>query len=74
VLQKDGKRVRIPADEIEEIKDSSVSAMPAGLLDGFSETDVRDLFAYLMQNSGASSSDNDAPPSPVVSQTVFENE
>ena len=74
VLQKDGKRVRIPADEIEEIKDSSISAMPAGLLDGFSETDVRDLFAYLMQNSGASSTDNGAPPSPVVSQTVFENE
>ena len=48
VLQSDGKRVRVAASDIEEIRDSAVSAMPTGLLDNLSVSEVNDLFAYLM--------------------------
>lgn len=49
VLQNDGKRVRVAADDIEEVVDSSLSAMPTGLLDGLSKSEVNDLFSYLFQ-------------------------
>ena len=50
VLRSDGKRIRVAADDIEEIKDSKVSAMPTGLLDGLSPAEISDLMAYLMQS------------------------
>ena len=49
ILQSDGKRVRVPADDIEEIKDSELSAMPAGLLDELSLSEISDLMAFMMQ-------------------------
>lgn len=39
----------IPVDEIEQRKQSSESVMPAGLLEGLSEQDIRDLFGYLQR-------------------------
>ncbi len=39
--------VRIGADAIAEQRASDVSLMPAGLLDGLSDAEVADLFAYL---------------------------
>ena len=49
LLQKDGKRIRIAASEIEEIQASDTSAMPHGLLNELTNEEVRDLFSYLMQ-------------------------
>ena len=37
----------IPRSEVKEHKISKRSLMPEGLIDGFSETQVADLFAYL---------------------------
>ena len=51
VLQSDGKRVRIEADDIDQVKESSVSGMPNGLLDSLSPADVADLMAYVMNQS-----------------------
>lgn len=47
VLQADGKRVRIEKDEVDEIKGSELSSMPARLLDGLTMKEVADLMAYL---------------------------
>ncbi len=49
VLQQDGQRIRVKADDIEEVADSVVSGMPAGLLDDLTEAEVKDLFQYMMQ-------------------------
>ncbi len=43
----DGQNVTLPRTEIQEMKAAGVSLMPEGLLDGFDEKQVRDLFAYL---------------------------
>jgi putative heme-binding domain-containing protein len=43
----DGQRMVLPKDDIESMTVSPISLMPEGLLDGMSEQDVRDLFAYL---------------------------
>ncbi len=43
----DGQRMVLPKDDIETINVTGVSLMPEGLLDGMSDQDVRDLFAYL---------------------------
>ena len=48
VLQQDAKRIRIMPQDIDEIADSKVSAMPEGLLDGLSPSEINDLFAYIM--------------------------
>ena len=42
------EQVSLPAEEVEEIKESSLSAMPDGLLQSLSEEQIADLFAYLM--------------------------
>lgn len=49
VLQADGKRIRVAEEDIEAMKDSEQSAMPAHLLDDLTMTEVADLFGYLMQ-------------------------
>jgi putative heme-binding domain-containing protein len=43
----DGQRVVLPKDDIESISASGISIMPEGLLDGLSDQEARDLFAYL---------------------------
>lgn len=43
----DGQRVVLPRDDVEEMRVSGVSLMPEGLLQGLSDQEVRDLFAYL---------------------------
>jgi putative heme-binding domain-containing protein len=43
----DGQRIVLPKDDIESISASGVSLMPEGLLDGLSDQEARDLFAYL---------------------------
>jgi putative heme-binding domain-containing protein len=43
----DGQRVVLSKDNIEEMRVSGVSLMPEGLLQGLSDQEVRDLFAYL---------------------------
>ena len=48
VLKKaDGQTTIIPREEIERMKAVPVSIMPQGVLDQFTEQEVRDLFAYL---------------------------
>jgi putative heme-binding domain-containing protein len=43
----DGQKVVLPKDEIESQRVAGVSLMPEGLLQGLSDQEVRDLFAYL---------------------------
>ncbi len=43
----DGQNVTVRQDEIEEMAPQKKSLMPEGLLKGFTEQQVRDLFAYL---------------------------
>ena len=64
LLDQQGKRIRIDANDIQEVSDSSQSAMPKGMLDGLSMTEVRDLMAYLMQqsNSDLAGEQQSAPP------------
>lgn len=43
----DAQRVVLSKDEIESMNVTGISLMPEGLLDGMSDQEVRDLFAYL---------------------------
>jgi putative heme-binding domain-containing protein len=43
----DGQRIVLPKDDIDSINVSGISLMPEGLLQGLSDQEVRDLFAYL---------------------------
>ncbi len=43
----EGREVRIPAESVEEITRQKASLMPERLLDGLTDQQVRDLFAYL---------------------------
>ncbi len=43
----DGQRVVLPKDDIESIRATGISLMPEGLLEGLSDQEARDLFAYL---------------------------
>jgi putative heme-binding domain-containing protein len=47
VLQANGEKVNVAKDEIDEIVPSKESAMPAGLFNTLSQTEIADLFAYL---------------------------
>jgi putative heme-binding domain-containing protein len=47
VLQSDSQKVHVPADDIEDVSPSKMSAMPEGLLNRLSLEQVADLFAYL---------------------------
>ena len=67
VLQSDGTGVQVAANNVAEIKESPVSAMPQGLLDNLSVSEINNLIAYLMQ-SGGSLADSDTKASS-VSQT-----
>ncbi len=62
----DRDKLEIAAEDVEEIKPSSVSAMPEGLLDDLSVSEINNLFAYLMQ--GKQETVNKANDAPLVSQ------
>ncbi len=47
ILQSNGEKLEIKRDEVDQIKPSRVSAMPAGLLDNLSRQEIADLFAFL---------------------------
>ncbi len=46
-LQTQHEALEIPREEIEELRESGLSAMPEGLIDALTAEDVRDLVAYL---------------------------
>jgi putative heme-binding domain-containing protein len=46
----DGADVRVPRAEIESLAPAGMSLMPEGVLDGLSESELCDLFAYLRQS------------------------
>ena len=48
VLQTATEQIVLAADELEETKPTSKSAMPDGLLQALNDEEVRDLVAYLM--------------------------
>jgi putative heme-binding domain-containing protein len=43
----DGQRITLKRGEVDSMKSAGMSLMPEGLLDGFEDQQVRDLFAYL---------------------------
>jgi putative heme-binding domain-containing protein len=53
VLQSDGGKVHLTADDVEEIEPCRTSAMPEGLLNTLTLQQVADLFAYLMDGQNA---------------------
>ena len=64
ILQSDGKRIRIPAEKIEEVRESQVSVMPSGLLDNLSMSEIADLVAFMMnrdEEMAESKSQTDEP-------------
>ena len=66
LLDQQGKRVRIDAKDVQEIGDSSHSAMPEGSLDGLNPTEVRDLMAYLMKQSNSRMAEDGQPAQPAA--------
>jgi putative membrane-bound dehydrogenase-like protein len=50
-LKTQTETVTLDRSEIENIQESSLSLMPEGLLEGLSETQVRDLIAYLIHRT-----------------------
>ncbi|MCO6457366.1 MAG: HEAT repeat domain-containing protein [Pirellulaceae bacterium] len=51
LLQSDGEKLTLRADQIEEVQSSKVSSMPEGLLNDLSLEEIADLFAYLRNQS-----------------------
>ena len=47
VLSASGEKTRVPTDEVEQTLPSKTSAMPEGLINGLTDQQVADLFAYL---------------------------
>ena len=56
IVHADGRRTSVPKSEIDEIKPSRISNMPAGLLDSLSINEIQCLFDFLAE------SDPDAIP------------
>ncbi len=48
IVAADGREQRIPRGELKELRPSSVSLMPTGLLDGLNDLQVRDLLTFLL--------------------------
>jgi putative heme-binding domain-containing protein len=48
VLQSDGQKIELNANEIEDVQPSKVSAMPEGLANRLTLEQIADLFAFLM--------------------------
>jgi putative heme-binding domain-containing protein len=53
ILQSDGQKVHLAAEDIEEVRPNKLSAMPEGLLNPLTLEQVADLFAYLMNEQGS---------------------
>ncbi len=51
VIQTQTARETLSAEDIEEVRQTTLSPMPDGMLDKFSPDQVRDLFAYLMHST-----------------------
>ena len=49
VLQSDGQKVELAAEDIEDVQPSKISAMPEGLANRLTLEQMADLFAYLMK-------------------------
>jgi putative heme-binding domain-containing protein len=47
VLTASGERIRIPADQVEDIEELKTSTMPDGLIDQLTAQDVSDLLSFL---------------------------
>lgn len=60
VLQADGTRVRIEKDNVDDVRGSDLSPMPAQLLDSLSLEEISDLMAFLEQGDSYQSSNTDA--------------
>jgi putative heme-binding domain-containing protein len=48
VLQTDGQKIELAADEIEDVQPTNLSAMPEGLANRLTLEQIADLFAFLM--------------------------
>ncbi len=53
VMTSSGQFVKVERDEVEDIRKSKLSHMPEGLLNDLSQSQVSDLFAYLVKGSHA---------------------
>ena len=62
LLDHQGKRIRIDAKDVQETGESSQLAMPEGLLNGLTTTEVRDLMAYLMEQPNSTLADDGQQP------------
>ena len=62
LLGKQGKRIRIDANDVQEVKSNEGSAMPEGMLDGLSMTEIRDLMAYLTRQSESTLAEDAGQP------------
>jgi len=50
VLQSDGHKVELAADEIDDVQPTKMSAMPEGLVNRLTLEQIADLFAFLMKS------------------------
>jgi putative heme-binding domain-containing protein len=55
VVGADGKELQVRREEVTDMRPSAVSLMPAGLLDGLMEAQVRDLLTFLLHEPPARS-------------------
>ena len=62
LLNKQGKRIRVDANDVKEINSSGLSAMPEGMLDQLSMTEIRDLMAYLTKQSASMMAEDTKQP------------
>ncbi len=51
VMTPEGRRVTVPRDDVEDVRQSQFSHMPEGLLDEMSLSQIADLFAYIASGS-----------------------
>jgi len=61
ILQSDGQKVQLAADDIDEVRQSKLSSMPEGLMNPLSLQQVADLFAFLLNSSQADVAGRPAP-------------
>ena len=62
VLQSDGKKVAVAADEVANIVELEVSAMPQGLVDNLSLEEINDLFSYMYSSQPDRMAEGEAVP------------
>ena len=64
LLNQQGKRIRVDANDVQEISSNGLSAMPEGMLDQLSMTEIRDLMAYLTEQSESMLAEDGQPEAP----------